>query len=102
MPVKWEDLASDKRTRIASSIPSEWKVDTSSSPDNVLSVPKSCGLLSSQELEITESSAVDLVARLAKGELKSYDVTLAFCKRAAVATQLVSFSWSWHERKRGL
>jgi hypothetical protein len=30
-----------------------------------------------------------LVQKMSKGELKSYDVTLAFCKRAAIAQQLV-------------
>lgn len=90
MSTKWEERAADKRSRIAASIPAEWRIETSSLPDNVMSVPSSCGILSKMELAITESSAVDLVARMAKGELKSYDVTLAFCKRAAIATQLVS------------
>lgn len=85
----WEDTAADKRDRIAKSIPSEWRIDTSSLSDNVMGVPAECGILSAEELEITESSAVDLVAKLAKGELKSVTVTTAFCKRAAIAHQVV-------------
>lgn len=88
----WEEVAADKRERIAASIPSEWRIDTKDLPDNVMEVPAMCGLLSAQELEITNSSAVDLVARLAKGELKAVAVTEAFCKRAAVAHQVVCIS----------
>ena len=42
-----------------------------------------------EELQITNSSAVDLVAKLAKGELKAVAVATAFCKRAAIAHQVV-------------
>lgn len=55
-----------------------------------MGVPKSCGILTSEELAITESSAVDLVSQLAAGKLTSVAVTTAFCKRAAIAHQLVS------------
>lgn len=86
---KWEEIAADKRARLEKSIPSEWRIDTKDLPDNVMNVPETCGLLSAEELEITKSSAVDLVAKLAKGELKAVTVTTAFCKRAAVAHQVV-------------
>ena len=44
--------------------------------------------MSSKELAIIESSAVDLVAQLATGKLTSVAVTTAFRKRAAMAHQL--------------
>lgn len=56
-----------------------------------MDVPRDCGLLSEKELEITERTAVDLVKRLAKGELTAVEVTAAFCKRAAIAHQMVRF-----------
>jgi len=56
-----------------------------------MQVPVESGILSPRELEITNSSAVDLASELACGRLKSVDVTLAFCKRAALAHQLVRF-----------
>ncbi|EXJ78711.1 acetamidase [Capronia coronata CBS 617.96] len=90
----WEEIAADKRQRIEKSIPAEWRVDVKSivGPDEVsfMDVPVKSGLLTPEELAITGSSAVELVTKLAKGELKSVDVTLAFCKRAALAHQAVN------------
>lgn len=54
--------------------------------------PKISGIMTDVELAITESSAVDLVTQLADGELTSIAVTTAFCKRAALAHQLVCHS----------
>lgn len=56
----------------------------------MVNFPSENGLLSAEELQITNSSATDLTKKLAVGQLKSVDVTLAFCKRAALAHQLVS------------
>ncbi|KAF2853523.1 acetamidase [Plenodomus tracheiphilus IPT5] len=86
----WEDVTADKRARIAKSIPEEWKITNLPTDDNLFDYPKKSGLLSAQEIEWTESTATELVARLAKGKLKSVDVTLAFCKRAALAQQLTN------------
>ena len=85
----WEDIAADKKSRIYKSIPDEWRIDVKNQNDSVMDVPAKSGILSSTEIEITNSSAVDLVAKLASGQLNSVDVTLAFCKRAALAHQLV-------------
>nr|BAB84516.1 acetamidase [Monascus purpureus] len=90
MTATWEERAADKRHRIEQSIPAEWKVKSLPTADSVFDFPEKSGLLSEKEREITQSSATDLVAKLAKGELKSVDVTLAFCKRAALAHQLVN------------
>jgi len=56
----------------------------------VMDFPAKSGIMSPEELAITESSAVDLVKKLAASELSSVAVTTAFCKRAALAHQLVS------------
>lgn len=90
MATTWEERAADKRNRINDSIPQEWKIQTLPTDDSVFEFPKKSGILSDQELAITESSASDLVKKLAQGELKAVDVTVAFCKRAALAHQLVS------------
>ncbi|KAI8933813.1 hypothetical protein NX059_009516 [Plenodomus lindquistii] len=84
----WEDLAADKRARIAKSIPQEWIKELPN--DQLFDYPKKSGLLSQQELEWTESTATSLVSQLSKGQLKSVEVTLAFCKRAALAQQLTN------------
>lgn len=90
MATSWEERAADKRNRINDSIPQEWKIQSLPIEDSVFDFPKKSGILSDQELAITESSASDLVKKLAQGELKAVDVTVAFCKRAALAHQLVS------------
>lgn len=86
----WEEVAADKRKRIEESIPKEWRVEVKDQNGSFMDLPASSGLLTADELEITNSSGVDLVSKLAAGQLKSVDVTLAFCKRAALAHQAVS------------
>ncbi|KAF2203695.1 amidase [Delitschia confertaspora ATCC 74209] len=94
----WKVLAASKREAVAKKIPKQWRLSpsvlsniSSTSPISVLDIPRSCGLLSTQELTLTEDyDATALVEAMAKGEIKSYDVTLAFCKRAAIAQQLVN------------
>jgi amidase len=87
---EWETLAADKRARLEKTIPAEWKLESvPESGNSYMDVPAKSGVLSETELQITGSSATDLVAKLASGELKSVDVTVAFCKRAAIAHQLV-------------
>ncbi len=80
----------DKQARIAASIPPEWRVKGKPTDDSVMAYPKQSGIMSTDELAITESSAVDLVAQMAAGKLTSVAVTTAFCKRAALAHQLVT------------
>jgi len=88
----WEKTAEDKKARIFESIPQEWRIKATVTDDSVMGYPKISGILSAEELAITESTAVDLVAKMALGELTSVAVTTAFCKRAALATQLVRSS----------
>ncbi|KAJ9499297.1 hypothetical protein H2202_005454 [Exophiala xenobiotica] len=88
----WEEIAADKKKRIDESIPKEWRVEVKDQNGSFMDLPASSGLLSSDELEITNSSAVDLVAKLARGQLKSVDVTVAFCKRAALAHQAIKLN----------
>ena len=58
---------------------------------SVLDVPRTCGLLTEDELDITENyDAVTLLEKIAARELTSHSVTTAFCKRAAITQQLVS------------
>ncbi|KAL4936341.1 Acetamidase [Aspergillus oleicola] len=90
MTATWEERAADKRARLAKTIPEEWKLKTLPTTDSVMDVPKTSGILSSHELEITQSSATDLVLRLATGQLTAVEVTLAFCKRAALAQQVTN------------
>lgn len=85
----WEDVALKQKTRVSDAIPTEWRLKSLPSTDSVMDVPKGSGILTPEELAITESFAADLVKDLAVGKLSSVAVTTAFCKRAALAHQLV-------------
>ncbi|KAF2816531.1 amidase [Mytilinidion resinicola] len=92
-PEKWQLVAWQKKDQQYLRIPKEWLLKYSPSPalTNYLDVPRKCGILDAQDLEITEKyDATALVDSLAKGKLKSVDVVRAFCKRAAIAQQLTN------------
>lgn len=92
----WRGVAVEAQARLFNSIPPEWRIGKDSLPTesrlDVTGFPAESGILSQHELEITESFATDIVARLATGEWSAQDVIIAFCKRAAIAHQLVSLN----------
>lgn len=92
----WTDVAAKAQTKLRNSIPSKWRIPQSKlPPDNQLDVtgfPKQCGLLTETELKITESFATEIVGAVAAGEWTAEEVTIAFCKRAAVAHQVVGLT----------
>ncbi|KAF4635949.1 hypothetical protein G7Y89_g2150 [Cudoniella acicularis] len=90
--MSWEKIAADKKARIAASIPQEWRIKSEPAEVSVMDYPKKSGIMTAEELAITQSSATDLVAKLAQGQLTSVAVTTAFCKRAALAHQLLNCS----------
>ncbi|KAJ5689465.1 hypothetical protein N7462_003857 [Penicillium macrosclerotiorum] len=99
----WEERVAKKRQDCANKIPEAWRI-----PDNFLAnfqtplvdhknnliqneAIRKSGILTENELKITENYNVSkLLSALASGTLTSSEVTLAYCKRAAVAQQLVS------------
>lgn len=85
----WKDIAEAEKARLDGSIPNEWRFEIPKDAVSTLSVPKNSNVLTEAELQITETSAVDLVKQLATGGLTSVAVTTAFCKRAALAHQAV-------------
>ena len=89
----WEDIGKQARAKLLESIPPEWRLPEDKLPPadqaNVLDVPFNSGLFTEHEILITTSSATHIVQAIASGEWKSIEVTRAFCKRAAVAHQLV-------------
>ncbi|KAK3057314.1 hypothetical protein LTR09_001496 [Extremus antarcticus] len=93
MTESWQPIAQRKREERDSRIPKEWLLKTL--PDdqrlNVLDVPRESGILTLEELRLTEQfDATALVAGLSNGLLKSVDVVTAFCKRAAIAQQVTN------------
>ncbi|PTU19574.1 hypothetical protein P175DRAFT_0510812 [Aspergillus ochraceoroseus IBT 24754] len=58
--------------------------------NNVLDVPSTCGILTGEEITLTtQYDAVDLIRLMKEGKYSVEAVTVAFCKRAAIALQLV-------------
>src|SRR4051812_12755395 len=91
----WRTLAASKRASVYSKIPAAWRLPasqttqyTEESPISVLDVPRTSGILTEKELDITENyDATALVEKMRNRELTSVEVVTAFCKRAAVAQQ---------------
>lgn len=86
-------LAAAKKAQQQAKIPQKWRIPAKDFQDaiNVMDVPLSCGLLDETEAKIT--SDYDATALLEKLKVRVWSVeqvTVAFCKRAAVAHQLVS------------
>ncbi|KAH9903555.1 amidase [Xylariomycetidae sp. FL2044] len=90
----WEAIAAKKRQDLWDSIPEEWRVPAHLLPpdtqDDVTTFPETSGWFTEEELAITNRTALELLPRLASGELKSETVTRAFCKRAVAAHQLTN------------
>lgn len=95
MTSQWQVISAKAKQKVLDDIPSEWRIPAAQLPrDDVLDVtgfPAQSGLLSDLDLQITESFATEIVARIAKGDWTAEDVTRAFCRRAAIAHQLVFF-----------
>ncbi|WQF80938.1 Putative amidase signature domain-containing protein [Colletotrichum destructivum] len=100
---EWEVIASRHRAKQQQAIPQDWVI-----PDSKLQELNGTGtghegrlialnalgksaLLTEKELDISGNyTARELLDKIHGGELSSEEVTLAFCKRAAVAQQLTS------------
>lgn len=90
----WQEVAAKKQTERLERIPQAWRIDTSRYQEqhNVLDVPRCCGILNEKEIDITEKyDAVGIVEAIKARDLSAEEVTVAFCKRAAIAQQLVLF-----------
>ncbi|KAJ5544387.1 Amidase [Penicillium frequentans] len=101
-------IAQRKQAELAAAIPTQWKLPAQFIPAgmltpaesitegpkqygrvNVMEIPRTCGLLTSKELDITEKYDIRaLVLAMTEGKLKAEDVVQGFCKRAAIAHQL--------------
>lgn len=97
MAENWEILVGKKQAEAAAKIPSAWRLPSEyteniseTSSANVLDIPRRSNLLSTKQLEITEQyDATSILEKLRKNEFSAYEVTEAFCIRAAIAQQVV-------------
>lgn len=92
---KWEQISAKARQKVLDDIPAEWKIPQEKLPGDdirdVTGAAASSGILSERELAITDSLATEIVAKVGTGEWKAEEVTVAFCKRAALAHQVVRY-----------
>lgn len=88
----WESIASRKQEERSSRIPKQWLLPPSIQKDrsHVLNVPAECGILTQDELRLTDHDATTLLSGLLTGLLNSVDVVTAICKRAAIAQQVTN------------
>ncbi|KAF7516006.1 hypothetical protein PCG10_002647 [Penicillium crustosum] len=93
----WQDKCAAKQAEVASKIPIEWRLTSEilqrvdKNELKILDVPSKFGILTKEELAITElPDSTSLRDKLATQELSAIKVTTAFCKRAAIAQQLTS------------
>ena len=88
---EWKKKAASKRASQYQSIPKAWRLpEPLPSPKNTYEYLKTSSVLTPAELEITETiDAAILLRKMALGHLSAVAVTAAFCKRAAIAQQLI-------------
>ncbi|KAF9241345.1 general amidase [Melanogaster broomeanus] len=87
----WSQLAADKKQRQQKEIPHDWLIAAPHETTlNVTGFPETYGLLTPQEIEITNTDVDVLLKKLASAEWSSVAVTTAFYKRAIIAQQLVN------------
>ncbi|KAF3156040.1 hypothetical protein TWF225_008146 [Orbilia oligospora] len=87
------DIVKRKQAEQQSRIPQEWRLKSlpDESVTDVRHIPRESGILSTREIEITETfDAVELADRIRRRMYSCHEVTLAFCKRAAIAQQLLN------------
>ncbi|KAF1995128.1 amidase [Amniculicola lignicola CBS 123094] len=89
----YRSIAAEKRLQRSNKIPKEWLIapETFHEATNVLKVPFTCGVLTDVEYRITsDHDATAVLEKLKAGIWSAEQVTVAFCKRAAISQQLVN------------
>ncbi|KAL9564642.1 hypothetical protein ACKAV7_011094 [Fusarium commune] len=95
--MNWQDIAKESQAKVLNSIPNRWRLDVNQYQDfkDVTNVPYTCGLLTEEQLKITERTATEIVKKIETRELKAVEVLEAFSGRAAIAHQLVNCLTEW-------
>ena len=87
----YKQVAINKAKSLINSIPSEWLLDKIPSPEEQPNVNEYLdSILPENEKLITSSNANDLLHLQEIGKLTAYEITYAFCHRAALVHQLTN------------
>ncbi|CAG8290532.1 unnamed protein product [Penicillium salamii] len=95
--MSWEALSKQAQADLLNSIPAKWRIDAEAftAVTDVSQIPKTCGILSSRQIQITELTATELAKHIASRQLRAVEVLDAFAARAAISHQLVNCLTSW-------
>lgn len=87
----WKETARQRRQQQLDSIPAQWRLKSVPADfKDSRYVIERCGILSPTELDITNTiGARKILRRYEEGYWSVSEVVTAFCKRAAIATQLI-------------
>ena len=91
----WRDKATAKRDSVNTLIPEPWRLKSpipTAEEQRDVTGKYVWQYLSDREIEITEANAVAIVKHTTSGQWKAEEVVKAFCHRASLAHQLVSFN----------
>jgi amidase len=89
----YQTISAEKKAQQWNRIPKHWRIprEIFQNATNVMDIPLTCELLNEIESRITSDyDATALLEKLKAGVWSVEQVTVAFCKRAAIAHQLVS------------
>ncbi|PVH96081.1 amidase [Periconia macrospinosa] len=89
----WQAISHAKRLARDSKIPTAWRIprDLYHEKRCVVGIPETCGVLTPDEVDITSNhDATELIEGMKSGLWTCEQVVTAFCKRAAIAQQLVN------------
>lgn len=90
--MKYKEIATIALQRREDAIPKDLllpKEALGNLPRNLTTVPKTSGHFTTNELEIIETNAEEILSKIKSRTWTSLEVTRAFCKAAIVAQQLV-------------
>lgn len=100
MPQKpWQDRAATKRAETLNRIPSEWRLSAEdleqARQERDITSSFIERFLNEEEVSISSMKSAPILKALAEQRLTTVQVATAFCKRAAVAHQIVKLTQSF-------
>ncbi|TKA57543.1 hypothetical protein B0A55_10800 [Friedmanniomyces simplex] len=89
----WQSKAARAQQSVLYAIPAKWRLSpgiAATHENNARQIIHNSGLLTPEQLEITELTATTLLQRISNGHLSCVEATEAFLVRTAIAHQLVN------------
>ncbi|KAK5807545.1 hypothetical protein VI817_001803 [Penicillium citrinum] len=95
--MSWQAIGQRAQNAVLESIPARWKLNPRQYSDltDVTHIPYECGLMTKDQLAITELTVIELLDLLKLREVKASEVLEAFAARAAIAHQLTNCLTEW-------